>query len=528
VVGAGFGGLAAAIRLAAAGHEVTLLEKRDQIGGRAYQYERDGFRFDGGPTVLTAPWMFEELFALAGEQMSDHVDLVALDPFYRSFDVDGRPFDYHADVAAMLAEVTARSPSDAAGFQRLGARISGIFDAFYPYTERPMMRPQVMLAMLPYLIQHRAMLDVRRLVNSCVRDPFLRQALSFHPLLIGGDPSRTPALYSLIVEFERRWGVHYSMGGTGALVGALGGLLERLGGRIVLAADVERVLVSDGRAVGVQLADSTTIAADVVVSNADPGFTYEALLAGQPRARPARSRLRHSRPSMSLHVLYFGADRTWPDSPLAHHNMIFAGDQRSALRRVFGPRFGPRFAPGGRAGRTGRSLDADDQFLYVHVPTRTDPTIAPRGCEALYVLVATPATPEPSADPGQEQERVRRTVLDILEDRFLPGLSEHLVVEHAIGPEHFRDVLNTPGGAAFSLQPTLFQSGWFRPHNRSRSVRNLYLVGAGTHPGAGVPAVLASGKIAADLIASDPIAGDPRARRAPASAANATAPGVAP
>lgn len=518
VVGAGFGGLAAAIRLAAVGHEVTVLERRDQIGGRAYQYEMDGFRFDGGPTVLTAPWMFEELFALAGEQMSDHVDLVALDPFYRTFGADGRPFDYHADAAAMLAEVTARSPADAAGFQRLGARISGIFDAFYPYTERPMMRPQVMLAMLPYLIQHRAMLDVRRLVNSCVRDPFLRQALSFHPLLIGGDPTRTPALYSLIVEFERRWGVHYCMGGTGALVGALGGLLDRLGGRIVLGADVERVLVSDGRAVGVQLVDSTTIAADVVVSNADPGFTYEELLAGEPRARPARSRLRHSRPSMSLHVLYLGADRTWPDSPLTHHNMIFAGDQRSAMRRVFGPRLGP-----GRTGRADRFLAADDLFLYVHVPTRTDPTIAPPGCEALYVLVAAPATPDPSADPGQEQERIRRTVLDLLDDRFLPGLSEHLVVEHAIGPEHFRDVLNTPGGAAFSLQPTLFQSGWFRPHNRSRAVRGLYLVGAGTHPGAGVPAVLASGRIAADLIAGDLMAGE-----TPAAPASTRAPGAAP
>ena len=335
VVGSGFGGLAAAIRLAAAGHDVTVLEKRDRIGGRAYQYELGGFRFDGGPTVLTAPFMFEELFALAGESLADHVELVALDPFYRSFDAEGRAFDYHASESAMLAEVAARSPSDAAGFQRLGQRISGIFDAFYPYTERPMMRLEVMLAMLPYLVQHRAMLDVNRLVNSCVRDPFLRQALSFHPLLIGGDPARTPALYALIVEFERRWGVHYAMGGTGALVGALGDLLERLGGRMVLEADVERVLVADGRAVGVQLADSTTYAADVVVSNADPGFTYGSLLGGEPRARPARARMRQARQSMSLHVLYFGADRTWPDSPLAHHNMLFARDQRAALRRVF-------------------------------------------------------------------------------------------------------------------------------------------------------------------------------------------------
>lgn len=496
-MGSGFGGLAAAIRLAAAGHEVTVLEKRDRIGGRAYQYEFDGFRFDGGPTVLTAPFMFEELFALAGERMADHVELVPLDPFYRSFDADGRPFDHHADPAALAAEVAARSPADRAGFERLGRRISGIFDAFYPYTERAMMQPQVMLAMLPYLLQHRAMLDVRRLVHSCIRDPFLRQALSFHPLLIGGDPARTPALYALIVEFERRWGVHYATGGTGALVLALGGLLERLGGRIVVDAEVERILVEEGRVVGVQLVDSTTHPADVVVSNADPGFTYEHLLASHQGAGASRARLRRARPSMSLHVLYLGTDRTWPDSSLAHHNMVFARDQRAAMRRVFGPRNRARGASAG-------ALDgADDLFLYVHVPTRTDPSVAPPGCEALYVLVAAPALPPGDGGHSTGHGEVRAAVVDLLERRFLPGLSEHLVVAHAISPEHFRDVLNTPRGAAFSLQPTLFQSGWFRPHNRSRAVRGLYLVGAGTHPGAGVPAVLASGKIAAQLVEAD-------------------------
>jgi phytoene desaturase len=499
VVGSGFGGLAAAIRLAAAGHDVTILEKRDRIGGRAYQYELDGFRFDGGPTVLTAPFMFEELFALAGERMADHVDLVPLDPFYRSFDADGSTFDHHADASALAAEVAARSPADRAGFERLGRRISGIFDAFYPYTERPMMQPQVMLAMLPYLLQHRAMLDVRRLVHSCIRDPFVRRALSFHPLLIGGDPARTPALYALIVEFERRWGVHYAIGGTGALVSALGALLERLGGRIVVDAEVERILVEDGRVVGARLVDTTTYPADVVVSNADPGFTYEHLLAGHPRAGASRARLRRARPSMSLHVLYLGADRTWPDSPLGHHNMVFARDQREATRHVFGPRYGARGASTGAL--DGRA--ADDLFLYVHVPTRTDPSVAPPGCEALYVLVAAPALPSARGGPAAEPGEVRAAVIDLLERRYLPGLAEHLVVEHAISPEHFRDVLNTPRGAAFSLQPTLFQSGWFRPHNRSRAVRGLYLVGAGTHPGAGVPAVLASGKIAAQLVEAD-------------------------
>jgi phytoene desaturase len=498
VVGSGFGGLAAAIRLAAAGHEVTLLEKRDQIGGRAYQYEIDGFRFDGGPTVLTAPFMFEELFALAGERLADHVSLVPLDPFYRSFDADGRSFDHHSDADALFGEVVGRSPGDADGFRRLQSRISGIFDAFYPYTERPMMQPQVMLAMLPYLLQHRAMLGVSRMVDSFIRDPFLRQALSFHPLLIGGDPARTPALYALIVEFERRWGVHYAMGGTGALVAQLGGLLERLGGQIVTGAEVERIESSAGRVTGVRLADSTVLACDVVVSNADPGHTYGKLLASTPGARTSRARLRHARPSMSLHVLYLGADRTWPDTPLAHHSMLFARDQRAAIREVF-PRRG---ASRNRGRRTG-PLRADDLFLYVHMPTRTDPSLAPPGCESLYVLVATAARAEPVVDPAAEQQEVRSAVLDVLDSSYLPGLLDHIVVEHAIGPEHFRSVLNTPHGSAFSLEPTLFQSGWFRPHNRSRAVRGLYLVGAGTHPGAGVPAVLASARIAADLIAGD-------------------------
>jgi phytoene desaturase len=510
VIGSGFGGMGAAIRLAAAGHRVTVLERRDQIGGRAYQYAVGDYRFDGGPTVLTAPFMLDELFALAGERLADHVDLVPLDPFYRAFDSDGRPFDYYADADAMAAEVAARSPADAAGYRRLEQRVSRIFDAFYPYTERPMMQPQVMLRMLPFLVQHRAMLDVDRLVRSCITDPFLRQALSFHPLLVGGNPAHTPALYSLIMEFERRWGVHYAIGGTGALVAALGSLLERLGGEVVLDADVARILVTDRRAVGVQLVDGTRIEADAVVSNADPGFTYANLLHDEPRAEPARLRQRVARRSMSLHVLYFGADRTWPDSPLRHHNLLFARDQWAESRRVFAQ---PKQAR--RAAQTDVPSDARDMFLYVHVPTKTDPSVAPPGCESLYVLVATPPRPLPDPDPAGEQQQVRAAVLDLLDRDYLPGLSSHLAAEHAIGPEHFRTVLNSPYGAAFSLQPTLFQSGWFRPHNRSRAVRGLYLVGAGTHPGAGVPAVLASGKIAASVIAADsgvPEAA-PRARR---------------
>ena len=492
VIGSGFGGLSAAVRLAAAGHEVDVFEKRDRIGGRAYQYEIDGFRFDGGPTVLTAPFMFEELFALAGERLADHVDLVPLDPFYRVFDADGAPFDYTASLDGLLAEVGRRSPDDVAGVSALMSRISRIFDAFYPYTERPMMQPQVMLAMMPFMVQNRAMLGVSSTVNHFVSDPFLRQALSFHPLLVGGQPSTTPALYALIVEFERRWGVHYARGGTGALVAAIGALLERLGGRIHLGAEVDEITVEGGRATGVRLADSTEHRSDVVISNGDPGHTYGMLLRRQRRTWNPDLRLRLQKPSMSLHVIYLGADRQWPDSPLTHHNILLPREGRAAMRRVFGRR------------RPSVSDMTHDPFLYVHVPSRTDASIAPPGCENMYVLVATPPLeadghPSPEA-AAAEADAVRETVISTLEERYLPGLREHIVVEHAIGPDHFRDVLNTPRGSAFSLRPTLMQSGWFRPHNRSQDVRGLYIVGAGTHPGAGVPAVLASGKIAATLI----------------------------
>ncbi len=490
VIGSGFGGLAAAVRLAAAGHEVDVFEKRDRIGGRAYQFEVGGFRFDSGPTVLTAPFMFEELFSLAGERLADHVELVPLDPFYRVFDADRRPFDYSADLDDLLAQVRVRSPDDVAGVRRLYERISHVFDAFYPYTERPMMQPQVMLAMMPFLVQHRAMLGVQGTVNRFVRDPFLRQALSFHPLLVGGRPSTTPALYSLIVEFERRWGVHYARGGTGALVAAIGELLSRLGGRVHLGAEVDAIVVKDGRTAGVRLSDGTVHPSDVVVSNSDPGHTYGVLLRDHRRLWNSNARLRLQTPSMSLHVLYLGADRQWPDSPLTHHNILLPRGPRATMRTVFGRR------------GTSSSAATADPFLYVHVPTRTDPTIAPPGCEALYVLVAAPALGHGSSErpAAVEAEAVREVVLSTLDDGYLPGLRDHIVVEHAIGPEHFRDVLNTPRGAAFSLRPTLMQSGWFRPHNRSQDVRGLYLVGAGTHPGAGVPAVLASGKIAAQLI----------------------------
>lgn len=492
MIGSGFGGLAAAIRLAAAGDTVEVLEQREAIGGRAGTYRLAGpageHVFDAGPTVLTAPHLFEELFALAGQRLADHVRLEPLDPFYRVFAPDGRHLDYRRDLEAMRAEVARISPGDAAGFTRLAGRAAGIYDTLYPFTERDMMNPALMVGMLPYLARHRAFVPVYPAVAGQVRDPFVRQALSFHPLLIGGSPMSTPALYLLIAHLEREFGVHYAVGGTTALVEALGRLLEDLGGKVRLGTRVERILVDDGRATGVRLADGSVELADSVVCNADAAAALAGLLPDGPRARTAALRARALRPSMSLAVLYLGTDRRYPDTDLLHHNVLVTGSYRRAIRSVFtGRGWGDGAVP-------------DDLFLYAHLPSLSDRSVAPENGETLYVLAAVPSGD--AVDWSRTAPLLRDRIVDTLEPH-LPGLRHHVHVEHMVDPRFFRDSLSSAHGAAFAGAPTLMQSGWFRPHNRARAARGLYLVGAGTHPGAGLPAVLASGRIAADLVRRD-------------------------
>jgi phytoene desaturase len=505
VVGSGFGGLAAAIRLAAAGDSVEVLEQRDAIGGRAGTVRLTSALgehvFDAGPTVLTVPQKFDDLFALAGQRLADHVELVPLDPMYRVFAPDGRHLDYHRDPAAMRAEVARISPADVAGFGRLVRRAEGIFDTLYPFTERDMMNPALMLGMLPYLARHRAFVPVYPSVAGQVKDPFVRQALSFHPLLIGGNPMRTPALYQLIPHLERREGVHYAVGGTTALVAAFGRLLEDLGGKVRLGTRVERILVdsdgSRGSAIGVRLQDGTTELADTVVCNADAATATRTLLDGAPTPRATAASLRAAtlRPSMSLAVLYLGLERRYPHTDLRHHSVLVTGDYRRAIRGVFSGR--------------GWSSDAipDDLFLYAHMPSLTDRSVAPDGGETLYVLAAVPSGAR--IDWQQAAPLLREKILDALA-RHLPGLRDHVGAEHMVDPRYFSGELSSAHGAAFASAPTLMQSGWFRPHNRSRVARGLYFVGAGVHPGAGVPAVLASGRIAADLVQRDRAAGRTR------------------
>ena len=485
VIGSGFGGLSAAIRLQAAGHEVTVLERRDRPGGRAYVYEQDGFTFDGGPTIVTAPQLIHELFEAGGRRTADYVSLVPLDPYYNVRFEDGSVFRYTGDERRLLEEVRRFEPADVDGYLRFSREAEEILRAGFALIDRPFTRAADMVRVLPDLARLGAHRSVAGVVRRHIRDERLRQVFSFHPLLVGGNPFQTTSIYALIHALEKKWGVWFAMGGTGALVRGLARLFEELGGELRLGADVREVVVSDatGRATGVRVGDGETVGADAVVSNADVATTYLHLVPPRFRRKHTDRRVRRLRYSMSLFVLYFGTDRTYPD--MAHHEILMGPRYRGLLDDVF----------------TRKHL-ADDFSLYLHRPTATDPSLAPAGCDAWYVLSPVPHLGGPT-DWARAANPYRDRIVRYLEERYMPGLSRHIVTERHIDPLHFRDTLGSHLGSAFSVEPTLTQSAWFRPHNRSEDVPNLYFAGAGTHPGAGIPGVLSSGKIAADLVAAD-------------------------
>ena len=482
VIGAGFGGLAAAIRLQAQGHEVVILEKRDRAGGRAYVFRDNGFVFDAGPTIITAPAMIEELFALAGKRAADAIRLVPLDPFYNVRFEDGSVFRYTGDHARLRAEVQRFDPTGGDGYEQFSRAAERVFDTAFPLVDKPFTSIGDMLRVLPDLLKLRADRSVAALARSHFRDDRLRQVFSFHPLLIGGNPFQSSAIYALIHVLEKRWGVWFAMGGTGALVDALVALFVSLGGELRLEAEATGIEIDpgSGRATGVTLGGGERLTADVVVSNADLAYTYMRLLPASARRVNTDRRLGRLRHSMSLFVIYFGTDRRYDD--VAHHEILMGPRYEGLLDDIF------------RAKRL-----ASDFSLYLHRPTATDPSLAPAGCDAWYVL-----SPVPHLGGATRWEDAalpyRDAIMRYLEERYLPGLTKHIVVERRVDPRYFRDTLNSYLGSAFSVEPTLTQSAWFRPHNRSEDVPNLYLVGAGTHPGAGVPGVLSSGKIVADMI----------------------------
>lgn len=481
VIGAGFGGLAAAVRLLARGYAVTVLERLDAPGGRAYVFRQDGFTFDAGPTIVTAPFLFEELWARAGARLAEEVELVALDPFYRLRFADGTIFDCTADPARMRAEVARLAPADLAGYERFMAKSAAICRiGFEQLAHQPFDRLGTMLGIVPDLLRLEGWRSVHGLAARHVRDPRLRIALSFHPLLIGGNPFTTTAIYALISFLERNWGVHYAKGGTGSLVAGLVRLVERLGGELRCGSEVEAILLEGRRARGVRLASGATLAADIVVSNADSATTYLRLLPGLARRRWTDRRLARARSSMSLFLWYFGTRRRWPEVP--HHTILLGPRYRELLDDIFH-----------------HKRLASDFSLYLHRPTATDPALAPPGMDAFYVLSPVPHL-EARIDWAREAEPYRQRIARFLAETLLPGLEEAVVTSRILTPQDFQDRLGAYRGAAFGLEPIFTQSAWFRPHNRSEEVDGLYLVGAGTHPGAGLPGVLSSARVLDRLV----------------------------
>ncbi len=492
VIGAGFGGLSAAIRLAAAGNEVTLFDKRDKPGGRGYQYEVNGFLFDGGPTVITAPFLFDELFALCGKERTDYFDLMPVDPFYRIFNESGEMFNYYRDFEKAKQEISRLCPGEAEGFERFVKSTVDVFQQFHPMTEQPIMTFREMLKILPGMFKTGTYRSMYQYAAQYVKDDFVRRICSFHPLLIGGNPFDTPSIYGLIIQFEKEWGIHYARGGTGAIASALARLFTEAGGRLEMKTEVEEIIIENGSATGVRLPDGRVIKADIVISNADVAYTYKNMIPKSKRPVRLDWYMDNLEYSNSLVVIYFGTKRRYLDSKLSHHNIILGDRYKGIMKDIFKAKTLPK-----------------DFALYIHMPTITDPTIAPEGCESFYVLSLVPHL-DSGTDWGQVGPEYNRRVLNYLEKNYLPDLNQNIIAQHSINPVHFRQELNSHKGAAFSVKPSLIQSGWMRPHNRSSFFGNLYFTGAGTHPGAGVPAVLASGKIAATLI--DPESSIVRAR----------------
>lgn len=496
VIGSGFGGLALAIRLQTQGVQTTVFEKRDRLGGRAYVYKQEGFTFDAGPTVITDPSCIEELFTGAGRQLRDYVELLPVDPFYRLLWEDGYAFDYCSDEARLLDQIRAKNPRDAEGYVKFHEYSMELCrEGYQKLGAVPFLNFWSMIRAAPQLVGLQSYRSVYDRLGDFVKDEQLRQAFSFHTLLVGGDPFKTSAIYALIHALERSWGVWFPRGGTGALIEGMGRLFTDLGGEIRRSSPVREITMSKGRVASVIAADGSETRVDAVASNADIVHTYDKLLGrtdlGVKRARA----LTGKRFSNSLFVAYFGLKRKHPQ--LAHHTIIFGPRYRELIAEIFA---GPKLP--------------DDFSLYLHRPTATDPALAPDGCDGFYVLSPVPNLGKAKIDWAVEGPKYRDRIFEYLEQRYIPGLRADLVTSRIFTPADFVTELNAHLGSAFSIEPILTQSAYFRVHNRDDDVPNLYFVGAGTHPGAGIPGVVGSAKATAGLMLEDLAASAPVARAA--------------
>ena len=490
VIGAGLGGLSAAMRLGSKGYSVTVIDRLDRVGGRGSSVTKNGFRFDLGPTILTVPQVFEKLWKDCGKDFAGDVELVPLDPFYEIRWQDGSRFQVRSSEEEMLAEVTRNFPKDLKGYCKFleDCEKRYVF-GFEGLGRRPMNKIWDLLKEIPGFIRLRADRSVYSHVSTRVKDPKFRMALSFHPLFIGGDPRNVTSMYILVSHLEKAFGVHYVKGGVQALADAMANVVKEQGGQVLLNSNVENITLSKQKADGVMLENGLKLNADIVVSNADPGWTYNKLLPNQKK-RWTEKKLKKSRWSMGLFVWYFGTKNTrekWQD--VGHHTIMNGPRYRGLLADIFD-----------------RQFLADDMSIYLHRPSVTDPSVAPKGDDCFYALSPVPnlKTSNP-IDWSKELEGYKNKMRMVLEET-IPGFSDAIIEEHILTPKDFEERYLSPYGSGFSLEPRIFQSAWFRPHNVSEDIENLYLVGAGTHPGAGIPSVVTSSEVLSQLV-SDPVTG---------------------
>jgi phytoene desaturase len=484
VVGAGFGGIASALRLRALGYEVELIERQTELGGRARVFRKDGFTYDAGPTVVTAPFLFEELFSLFGQDMRDMVNLRPLDPWYRICFTDGESFDYGGTVQDTLSEIERFNPADRDGYVHLLEMSRKIFDiGFDKLSDQPFLKISDLVAQIPHLLRLKSYRSVHSLVSKYIENPYLRKIFSVHPLLVGGNPMDTTSIYTLIHYLERKWGVHYSMGGMGAIVTALGRLMINQGIQIHLGRTVKKLHLKGDQISGVRLDDETFRKADIFVMNADPPFVYRHLLPADHQHWWTNLRIRQFKYSMGLFVLYFGTDRKYEN--IAHHTIWMGPRFEGLLKDIF----------------HNKRL-AEDFSLYIHRPTATDPEMAPKGCDGFYVLSPVPNL-KSQIDWREVGNGYRDRIFKTLEQHLLPDLRQHLIHSFFTTPVDFKNDYLSVWGSGFSIAPLFYQSAWFRFHNRDPRIPNLYFVGAGTHPGAGVPGVLSSAKVLQNVLTAN-------------------------
>ena len=475
-IGAGFGGMAAALRLKAKGYQVTLIDRMPRLGGRAQCYEKDGFSFDAGPTVITAPHLFEELFQLFDKKLENYVEIIPLQLWYRYLFDDGRTLDYGRDLDDTLNQIRTFHPKDVEGYKKLLKFSESNFKVgFEKLSSKPFHQFSRMLKILPEMIKLKSYRSVYSIVSSYIKNESLRKAFTISPLLVGGNPFETTSIYTLIHYLERKWGVHFPKGGTKSLVDAIGVLMKEEGVEIKLSTTVKQILVEGKKATGVLTESGESISADIVVVNGDPAFTYKNMLQGFDRRKWTNKKIDSLSYSMGLFVLYFATNKSYND--IAHHTIIFGEAYKTLLDEIF----------------NGHKLSLD-LSLYLHRPAATDPSMAPNGSDCFYALAPVPHL-KGNIDWEKTGPIIQDRILEILEKKALPGLKSHLATAFHVTPETFKSDYLSEWGAGFSIAPIFKQSAYFRFHNKSEEVQSLYFVGAGTHPGAGLPGVLSSAKV---------------------------------